>query len=138
MDARHDAALEGIELMMTSHANTSDDDVAPAALPGQIWRLPELMSYFGESRTAIYRLRRDPAFPAPVPITKQTVGWIATEVIAFQGQRLAMLRPLTPVSPLDAVPTRAARSKTDTRRPKTNEKRPTATSRPIARLYPLT
>lgn len=69
-------------------------DNTRAVLPGQIWRMPRVCAYLDESRSAVYRLRReDPTFPKPIAISKQTVGWLASEIIEFQTARLARLRP---------------------------------------------
>lgn len=101
---------------------------APDALPGQVWRLPELMAYLSESRTAIYRrMRAEADFPKPVRLGPQSIGWIATEVIAHQRDRLVRLRPANAVaSPLAGVPEPLRRIVKPQSRPTTKAPRPTA------------
>lgn len=41
---------------------------------------PELQRTVGLSRPMVWRLRRDGVFPAPVRLSKNRVGWLASEI----------------------------------------------------------
>ena len=58
-------------------------------------RMPELVAIVGLARPTIYkRLKDDPTFPRPVPLTDSSapgapVGWLLSEVQAWVGKRVA-------------------------------------------------
>ncbi|WP_374441456.1 helix-turn-helix transcriptional regulator [Pseudomonas panipatensis] len=60
-----------------------------------IIRMPELESLTGYKRPTVYkRLKDDPTFPKPVPLSDSTsrgapVGWVLAEVQAWVRQRIA-------------------------------------------------
>ena len=53
------------------------------------WRLPQVQTYTGRSRTRIYA---DPSFPRPLKIGPNTSVWLVTEVIAWCEAREAEAR----------------------------------------------
>lgn len=61
-----------------------------------IVRVAEVASITGLARPTIYkRLKDDPTFPRPVPLSDSTargapVGWVLSEVQAWVRQRMAM------------------------------------------------
>ena len=61
-----------------------------------IIRMPELAAITGLARPTIYkRLKDDPAFPKPVPLSNSKargapVGWVLAEVHAWVRQRIAL------------------------------------------------
>lgn len=61
-----------------------------------IIRMPELESITGLARATVYkRMKDDPAFPRPVPLSNSTsrgspVGFVLAEVQAWVRQRIAM------------------------------------------------
>ncbi|NMZ76629.1 AlpA family phage regulatory protein [Pseudomonas nitroreducens] len=60
-----------------------------------IIRMPELEALTGYKRPTVYkRLKDDPTFPRPVPLSDSTsrgapVGWVLAEVQAWVRQRIA-------------------------------------------------
>lgn len=48
-----------------------------------ILRLPQVKARTGLSKGTIYSYVNEGAFPAPVPITSRTVGWVESEVQAW-------------------------------------------------------
>ena len=61
-------------------------------------RIKQVIELTGLSRTTIYALmnpsssRHDPTFPQRVPLTRATVGWIASEIAAWLESRIAQSR----------------------------------------------
>ncbi|MGF6591027.1 helix-turn-helix transcriptional regulator [Pseudomonas sp. 2835] len=61
-----------------------------------IIRIPEMEAITGYKRPTIYkRLKDDPTFPKPVPLSNSKsrgapVGWVLAEVQAWVRQRIAM------------------------------------------------
>jgi prophage regulatory protein len=49
-------------------------------VPARLLRLPEVRAITGLSRTSIYEEIRKNHFPAPVPLTTRSVGWVEWEV----------------------------------------------------------
>lgn len=82
--------------------NTTKPLMAASAAPPQfdpsavIIRMPELEALTGYKRPTIYkRLKDDPSFPKPVPLSDSTsrgapVGWVLAEVQAWVRQRIAL------------------------------------------------
>lgn len=54
-----------------------------------IMRLPEVVNTVGLSRPSIYRLIKERAFPAQVPLGTSSVGWMRSEVEAWIAQRVS-------------------------------------------------
>ncbi|KAB0773151.1 helix-turn-helix transcriptional regulator [Pseudomonas aeruginosa] len=73
-------------------ANTSPPQFDPATV---IIRMPELEALTGYKRPTIYkRLKDDPSFPKPVPLSDSQargapVGWVLAEVQEWVRQRIA-------------------------------------------------
>jgi prophage regulatory protein len=55
----------------------------------QILRLPDVVTRTGLSAPTIYRQVRSGAFPKPVSLSSQAVGWPAHEITAWIEQRIA-------------------------------------------------
>lgn len=82
--------------------NTIKPTLATSASPPQfdpstvIIRMPELEVLTGYKRPTIYkRLKDDPTFPKPVPLSNSTsrgapVGWVLAEVQAWVRKRIAL------------------------------------------------
>lgn len=81
------------------------DDIQADSSPSAIWqfdptnviiRMPDVEAITGFARPTVYkRLKDDPTFPKPVPLTNSTsrgapVGWVLAEVQAWVSQRIAM------------------------------------------------
>ena len=45
-----------------------------------IWRLPEVMTRTGLSRSTIYELIRQDQFPSQIGLGPRAVGWVANEI----------------------------------------------------------
>lgn len=52
-----------------------------------VYRMPELEKAVGLSKTTIYRLMRAGAFPRPIELTPDRVGWRAEDVKAWVDAR---------------------------------------------------
>jgi prophage regulatory protein len=59
------------------------------ALPGQMLRMPAVISLTGLSRSTIYRLIDSGEFPRGVKLTRHTTAWPATEVADWIQSRIA-------------------------------------------------
>jgi prophage regulatory protein len=55
----------------------------------RILRLPEVEAATGKKRSAIYDGMADGTFPRPVPLGERAVGWIESEILAWQEARIA-------------------------------------------------
>lgn len=55
--------------------------------PIQLYRLPAVISLVGLSRSSIYRLMDDGAFPVPVKLGQRAVAWRAADVHAWVESR---------------------------------------------------
>jgi len=55
----------------------------------RILRLPEVEAATGKKRSAIYDGIADGTFPKPVPLGERAVGWIESEILAWQEARIA-------------------------------------------------
>lgn len=51
-------------------------------------RLPELVSRTGLSKSTIYKMIREGAFPDSVPIYGQSVAWLSSEVSEWTAARI--------------------------------------------------
>jgi prophage regulatory protein len=54
---------------------------------GRFLRVPDLIATVGLSRTTIYRLIDESAFPEPERLTKRAVGWWEADVVEWMQQR---------------------------------------------------
>ena len=54
-----------------------------------ILRKPELCSFLGISPATLWRWTRRRAFPSPIQLGPNTVGWLRSEVDAWLSQRAA-------------------------------------------------
>jgi prophage regulatory protein len=55
-------------------------------------RLPDVKAITGLSKTTIYEMIKEEAFPHPVPIGKRAVGWIEAEVKQWAAKQVAFAR----------------------------------------------
>jgi len=55
--------------------------------PDRIIRRPELLRITGLSRATVYRQCKEGAFPAPVQLGPNSVGWLESEVQEWIGSR---------------------------------------------------
>ncbi|MFD2447142.1 helix-turn-helix transcriptional regulator [Vogesella fluminis] len=53
----------------------------------QLYRLPTVISLVGLSRSSIYRLMDDGAFPVPVKLGQRSVAWRSADVHAWIESR---------------------------------------------------
>ena len=51
----------------------------------KIYRLPEVMTITGLSRSSIYLRMSTNEFPQPIKIGRRTVGWTEDSIIAWQS-----------------------------------------------------
>src|SRR2546423_14314066 len=58
----------------------------------RILRLTEVESCTGRKKTQIYGDIADGTFPAPIPTGARTVGWLESEIAAWQQARIAQGR----------------------------------------------
>jgi prophage regulatory protein len=57
-----------------------------------IWRLPEVMTRTGLSRSTIYELIRHNQFPSQINLGPRAVGWVASEITEWIDARIAKSR----------------------------------------------
>jgi prophage regulatory protein len=55
----------------------------------RVLRLPEVMQVTGRTRSTIYDDIRRNAFPKPIAIGPRASGWLESEIIDWQEQRIA-------------------------------------------------
>jgi prophage regulatory protein len=55
----------------------------------KVLRLPEVISATGLSRSVIYAKMSEKAFPAPITLATRAVGWIESDIAAWQEARIA-------------------------------------------------
>jgi prophage regulatory protein len=57
----------------------------------KVFRLPELLTLTGLSRSVVYAKMAEspPSFPTPITISKRAVGWIEDDIVAWQKARIA-------------------------------------------------
>ncbi len=53
-----------------------------------IWRLPEVMTRTGLSRSTIYELIRQDRFPSQINLGPRAVGWVAAEITDWIDARI--------------------------------------------------
>ena len=68
----------------TDHSTSNHTPHLPQN-PSGIWRYPRVHQETGLSRTTIWRKVKDGTFPAPVKVTSHNIGWLASEVAAWQA-----------------------------------------------------
>ena len=56
-------------------------------VPLRLMRLPEVKTVTGLSRSTIYKMVSEAAFPRPVKINERAVGWREHEVQAWVAER---------------------------------------------------
>lgn len=52
-------------------------------------RRPDVQRVTGLPRSSIYALMKQGQFPRPIRITSKTVGWLQSEIEAWQAERIA-------------------------------------------------
>ena len=57
--------------------------------PQRLLRLPSVVDRTGLSRSTLYELIADGAFPAPVPLGARSVAWAESEVQRWIERRIA-------------------------------------------------
>lgn len=62
--------------------------MAAADPPIRFLRLPEVMAVTGLSRSQVYKLIADRAFPRQVKLTLSTSAWVEAEVLAWCHERV--------------------------------------------------
>jgi prophage regulatory protein len=55
----------------------------------KVLRLPEVLNATGLSQSAIYARIAEQKFPKPIPISKRAVGWLESDIAAWQEARIA-------------------------------------------------
>lgn len=58
-----------------------------------IWRLPDVMTRTGLSRSTIYELIRQDQFPSQISLGPRAVGWVANEIDEWIEARINESRP---------------------------------------------
>jgi prophage regulatory protein len=61
---------------------------APAGVGDSILRLPAVLARVGLSRDTVYRLIRKGAFPRPLTLSTQSVGWRASDIDRWIAERV--------------------------------------------------
>jgi prophage regulatory protein len=82
-------------MLQQSEPAPSTTDQAERSTDDRIIRLPEVMEITGLSKSSIYRKLRAtdengrpaPAFPVPVELCENAVGWWLSEVVAWNDSR---------------------------------------------------
>jgi prophage regulatory protein len=54
-----------------------------------IWRMADTCHQVGLSRSTIYRLIDNGDFPQPIPLSKNSIGFLSSEVTAWKDKRIA-------------------------------------------------
>lgn len=54
-----------------------------------ILRLPDVLKATGLSQSTVYAKVADKTFPKPIPLTGRAVGWLESEIGAWQEARTA-------------------------------------------------
>ncbi|NCG52458.1 helix-turn-helix transcriptional regulator [Serratia fonticola] len=80
--------------MHTTFSSSSPVPVAPPMLvssgvPERFLRLPEVIHQCGLSRSTIYQLIKDDAFPTQVNLGGKNVAWLQSEITAWMTDRIA-------------------------------------------------
>lgn len=56
----------------------------------KILRLPKVLEVTGKSQSTLYADMAAGSFPKPIPTGKRSVGWLESEVAAWQEARMAL------------------------------------------------
>lgn len=80
-------AIERIEIRSGSRKTTpsSSDEII-------FWRLPEVKTVTGLSKSTLYALIRANSFPAPIQLGPRTVAWVRSEVKQWATERIITSR----------------------------------------------
>lgn len=62
-------------------------------LDRKIYKLPEIVSIYGVSRSSIYRSMESDGFPHPIKLTGRSVGWWKHAVDKFFANRPSAINP---------------------------------------------
>ena len=60
--------------------------------PLRFIRVSQVLEWTSLSRSTLYQLLKERAFPAQIRLTKRTVVWLESEVLAWMCERLALHR----------------------------------------------
>jgi prophage regulatory protein len=60
------------------------------ARPPRLMRRPEVLTRVGLSSSTLYEMTAAGEFPAPIPIGRQAVGWLESEVDAWIKKRIEL------------------------------------------------
>ena len=60
--------------------------------PLRFIRVSQVLEWTSLSRSTLYQLLKERAFPAQIRLTKRTVVWLESEVLAWMCERLASHR----------------------------------------------
>ncbi len=58
--------------------------------PPRLMRRPEVLTRVGLSSSTLYEMTAAGEFPAPIPIGRQAVGWLESEVDAWIKKRIEL------------------------------------------------
>ena len=72
--------------MLKTEAGEIIGDSGPAQ---RIFRSADLKSVTGYNRTYIYELIKVGKFPAPIRLGPNAVGWLESDIVAWQRERIA-------------------------------------------------
>jgi prophage regulatory protein len=73
------------------------------------WRLPEVKTVTGLSKSSLYALIRANSFPAPVQLGPRTVAWVRAEIKQWAAERVLRSRSATLHPGSKQMPQRALR-----------------------------
>lgn len=65
------------------------ENVAPPLAPLRMLRLRDVESRTGLRRATIYKHAKEGSFPKPVPLGKNSSGWVESEIEAWLASRVA-------------------------------------------------
>ena len=54
-----------------------------------LWRMRDVCHQVGLSRSSIYRLIDNGDFPQPIPLGKNSIGFLSSEVVAWKEKRIS-------------------------------------------------
>jgi prophage regulatory protein len=90
----HQATTVELAGWMSIPRNTlKRSDAAPEADQLQFFRPADVCSLLRISRPTLWRLRRAGQFPAPVSLSKRSIGWRRADVEAWVGSRPNGIEP---------------------------------------------
>jgi prophage regulatory protein len=55
----------------------------------RVLKMPDVIAVTGLRRTSIYNLVNSGRFPKPIKLSERAIGWLATEITAWQQARAA-------------------------------------------------